>query len=132
MCINKKISDTFSYYVNICRTFDISFYIFLFLEVEIYKGCNIENSNFVSGCCAEKTAFVKAISEGETKFDSIAIVGGKENIDEFCLPCGSCRQIMNEFCDKDFKIYVSNNKEIKVYTLEELLPYSFNEDNLHE
>lgn len=90
----------------------------------IYKGCNVENSNYVSGCCAEKTAIVKAISNGDTEFDSIAIYG--YNSHDFCLPCGSCRQILNEFCDENFKIYVTNDKEVKVYTLEELLPHSFN------
>ena len=93
---------------------------------KVYKGCNVENSNYVSGCCAEKTAFVKAVSEGEKEFDSIAIVGDNDDvIDDFCLPCGACRQFMSEFCNKDFKIYISNNNEIKSYTLGELLPYSF-------
>lgn len=92
---------------------------------KLYKGCNVENGAYSPSCCAERTAFVKAISEGEKEFDSIAIVGGKDNFDEFCLPCGVCRQFMSEFCDQDFKIYVSNNKETKMYTLEELLPHSF-------
>lgn len=92
---------------------------------KVYKGANIENSNYVSGCCAEKTAFVKAVSEGEKEFDSIAIVGGKDSFDNFCLPCGACRQVMSEFCDKDFKIYVSNDRENKCYTLDEILPHSF-------
>lgn len=93
---------------------------------KVYKGCNVENSNFVSGCCAEKTVFVKAISEGEREFDSIAIVGDSDEIvDDPCLPCGACRQIMNEFCDKDFKIYTTNGKNVKCYTLNDLLPHSF-------
>jgi len=92
---------------------------------KVYKGCNIENSSFSPSCCAERTAFVKAVSEGVTDFESIAVVGGKDDTNEFCLPCGVCRQFMSEFCDKDFKIYISNNKEVKCYTLEELLPHSF-------
>lgn len=92
---------------------------------KIYKGCNVENGAYSPSCCAERTAFVKAISEGEKHFDSIAVVGGKNSTDEFCLPCGVCRQFMSEFCNNDFKIYVTNNKEVKCYTLEELLPYSF-------
>ena len=93
---------------------------------KVYKGCNVENTSFSLCYCAERTAFVKAISEGETQFDSITIVGDNDDvIDDFCLPCGACRQFMSEFCDKDFKIYVTNNKEIKCYTLSELLPYSF-------
>jgi cytidine deaminase len=90
---------------------------------KLYKGCNVENSAYSPSCCAERTAFLKAISEGEKEFDSIAIVGGKDDLP--CLPCGVCRQFMSEFCDKDFKIYVNNNEEIKMYTLEELLPHSF-------
>lgn len=92
---------------------------------KVYKGCNVENGAYSPSCCAERTAFVKAISEGNKDFDSIAVVGGKNGTDEFCLPCGVCRQFMSEFCDKEFKIYVTNNKEIKYYTLEELLPHSF-------
>jgi cytidine deaminase len=92
---------------------------------KLYKGCNVENSAYSPSCCAERTAFLKAISEGEKEFDSIAIVGGKDDLSSPCLPCGVCRQFMSEFCDKDFKIYVNNNEEIKMYTLEELLPHSF-------
>lgn len=92
---------------------------------KIYKGCNIENSSYSPSCCAERTAFVKAISEGEKDFKAIAIVGGTNSFDNFCLPCGVCRQVMSEFCDKDFKIYVTNDKEIKEYKLDELLPFSF-------
>lgn len=92
---------------------------------KVYKGCNVENGAFSPSCCAERTAFVKAISEGEKEFKAIAVYGGKDNQFDYCLPCGVCRQFMNEFCDKDFKIYVTNDKEIKCYTLEELLPHSF-------
>lgn len=92
---------------------------------KVYKGCNVENGAYTPSCCAERTAFVKAISEGEKEFDSIAVVGGKDNMDEFCLPCGVCRQFISEFCDQDFKIYVTDNKEVKCYTLEQLLPHSF-------
>lgn len=92
---------------------------------KVYTGCNVENGAYSPSCCAERTAFVKAISEGDKEFDSIAVVGGKNDTDEFCLPCGVCRQFMSEFCDKDFKIYVTNNKEVKCYTLDELLPNSF-------
>lgn len=92
---------------------------------KVYKGCNVENQNYVSGCCGEKTAFAKAISEGEKEFEAIAICGGIDGNYDFCLPCGACRQVMSEFCDNDFKIYITNGKEVKCYTLEELLPHSF-------
>lgn len=97
----------------------------------IHLGCNIENSSYSLSNCAERTAFFKAISEGEKEFEAIAIVGSKdEEIKEFCLPCGACRQVINEFCDSNFKIicgrYNNQNEiEIKVYTLNELLPEGF-------
>lgn len=90
-----------------------------------YYGCNIENSG-IQSICAERTAFAKAISEGERAFDCIVIIGGpKDKEPEKCLPCGYCRQFMNEFVDKDFKIYTVYGKKVEEYTLEELLPYSF-------
>lgn len=94
---------------------------------KIYTGCNIENAAFGPSNCAERTAFFKAISEGQKEFTKIAIVGGKNGkIDDFCSPCGVCRQVMAEFCSKDFKIILANSKnEIKTFTLEELLPESF-------
>lgn len=88
---------------------------------EIYTGCNIENASYTPSCCAERTAFVKAVSEGKKEFKAIAINGDMD----FCYPCGVCRQVMSEFCDEDFKIYIGNENEIKEYTLNELIPYSF-------
>lgn len=88
---------------------------------EIYTGCNIESVSYTPTCCAERTAFYKAISEGKKQFKAIAITGDTE----FCYPCGVCRQVMSEFCSKDFKIYVGNGSAIKEYTLEQLLPNSF-------
>ena len=84
---------------------------------KIYTGCNIENASYSPSCCAERVAFFKAISEGHKDFAAIAISGDKEK----CYPCGVCRQVMSEFCDEDFKIYIDD----KEYTLKEMLPYSF-------
>jgi len=93
---------------------------------KVYLGCNIENAAYGPSNCAERTAFFKAISDGAKDFKAIAIVGGKDNFNEFCPPCGVCRQVMNEFCSKDFKIILGKeNLEYKTYTLEELLPLSF-------
>lgn len=90
-----------------------------------YTGCNIENGG-IQSICAERTAFCKALSEGEREFDHIVIVGGKEGEKpEECLPCGYCRQFMSEFVSKDFKIYNVYEKVVKEYTMEELLPYAF-------
>lgn len=95
---------------------------------KIYTGCNVENVAFGPSNCAERTAFFKAVSEGEKKFSAIAIVGGPNGKTEsFCAPCGVCRQVMVEFCKRDFKIIMAKNPdEYKIKTLEELLPESFN------
>lgn len=92
---------------------------------QVYTGCNIESVSYTPTCCAERTAFVKALSEGARSFKAIAIVGGKEEEYEFCYPCGVCRQFMSEFCDEDFIIYLSDGKVIREYTLNELFPHAF-------
>ncbi len=94
---------------------------------KVYLGCNVENSSYGVTNCAERTAFFKAVSEGERDFEMIALVGGKEgNFDSFCTPCGTCRQVMAEFCGEDFKIILGRNDgEVKVYTLKEILPLAF-------
>ncbi|MBO4818777.1 MAG: cytidine deaminase [Firmicutes bacterium] len=95
---------------------------------KIYRGCNIENAAFGSTMCAERTAFFKALSEGEREFEAIAIVGGPEGGDlrPICDPCGNCRQVMAEFCGGGFEIiFGSSKKDLSVYTLEQLLPLRF-------
>lgn len=93
---------------------------------KIYTGCNIENDG-IQSICAERTAFVKAISEGERDFESIYIVGAKngEEPEEECMPCGYCRQFMSEFVDEDFKIYTYGGKSIKEYIIKDILPGAF-------
>lgn len=99
---------------------------------KIYTGCNVENASFTPTNCAERTAFFKAISEGDREFEMIAIVGGKdgEELSKNCTPCGVCRQVMTEFCDKDFKIILGTPDDFKVLTLEEIMPYSFSATEL--
>ena len=100
----------------------------------IYRGCNIENAAYTPTNCAERTAFFKAVSEGEREFTAIAIVGGAEDATEFdwCAPCGVCRQVMEEFCDeRTFEIVLARSaEEYEVYTLGELLPKGFGPHNL--
>ena len=93
----------------------------------VFTGANVENSSYTPTVCAERVAFFSAIHEGKRDFSAIAIVGGNagEEISEFCPPCGVCRQVMGEFCGSDFEIILSNGKEIKVYTLNELFPNRF-------
>ena len=93
---------------------------------KIFTGVNIENASFSATNCAERTAFFKAVSEGEKEFLSIAVVGGKNGeIVDYCAPCGVCRQVMAEFCDKDFEILLFNGENIKKYTLDDIFPISF-------
>ena len=93
---------------------------------KIYTGCNIENHG-IQGICAERTAFAKALSEGERDFARITIVGAKKGYEptEECLPCGYCRQFMSEFVDDNFKIRVFDGSTVKEYTMAELLPHGF-------
>jgi cytidine deaminase len=98
---------------------------------KVYLGCNIENAAYTPTNCAERTAVFKAVSEGEKDFVAIAIVGGKgEEIADLCAPCGVCRQVLAEFCDKDFRLVLGNPNNIKVYTFEEILPLSFGKGDL--
>lgn len=94
---------------------------------KIFTGCNIENATFGATNCAERTAIFKAVSEGEKEFEQICIVGGKNGkVEDFCSPCGICRQVMAEFCSPEFKIILAKSKsEYKFFTLKELLPESF-------
>ncbi len=100
----------------------------------IVTGSNIENASYGVSNCAERTAFFKAVSEGEKDFVAIAISGGSggEDSDSYAYPCGVCRQVMREFCDEEkFKILVvKNEKEYEEYLLKDLLPKSFGPDNL--
>lgn len=98
----------------------------------IYTGCNIENISYSPTNCAERTAFFKAISDGDTNFSHIAIVGSLKDTDissiNYCMPCGVCLQVMSEFCDYDnfFIIVAKNQDDYMIYSLRELLPLSFN------
>ena len=90
---------------------------------KLYTGVNIENASFGATNCAERTAVFKAVSEGETKIDRIAIASDKEDL---ILPCGICRQVLSEFGDMDMKVICSKkNGEYKVFTLGEILPEAF-------
>lgn len=99
-------------------------------EGKVYTGCNIENAAFSPTNCAERTAFFKAVSQGERNFKSIAVVGGKNGVlEQFCPPCGVCRQVMAEFCQTDeFEIIMARSSgEYQVFTLKQLLPWGFGE-----
>lgn len=101
---------------------------------KVYRGCNIESASYTPSNCAERTAFFKAVSEGERDFEAIAIVGGFEDspVLRLCAPCGVCRQVMMEFCDPEtFEIILCDEKdELHTYKLEELLPLGFGPANM--
>ena len=96
---------------------------------KVYRGCNIENVAFTPTNCAERTAFFKAVSEGEREFEAIVVTG---DADDYLYPCGVCRQVMVEFCDlKEFKVIVANTEEdYKIFSLGELMPGAFNAEEL--
>ncbi len=93
----------------------------------VYTGVNIENASFSLTNCAERTAFFKAVSESKRDFSMIAVVGDNT----YLPPCGACRQVMAEFCDKNFRIiFAKNENDYIVKTLEEILPFSFGESDM--
>lgn len=102
----------------------------------VYTGCNIENAAYTPTNCAERTAFFKAVSDGQRAFRAIAIVGGPagEPITQYAYPCGVCRQVMMEFCDpQTFEVIIAKSKkEYQVKKLQELLPDGFGPSNLSE
>ena len=89
---------------------------------KVFTGVNVENSSLGGTICAERTAFVKAISEGEYSFEKIAVVANEGE----AWPCGICRQFMKEFCDDDFRIITGNDADsLRVFTMAEILPEGF-------
>ncbi|MDI9480634.1 MAG: cytidine deaminase [Syntrophomonadaceae bacterium] len=88
----------------------------------VYTGVNVENSSYGLTVCAERNAVFKAISEGETEFEAIAVVGNAEG---FTYPCGACRQVLAEFAPQMRVILCDTDNNIKVYNLSELLPQMF-------
>jgi cytidine deaminase len=94
---------------------------------KVFTGCNIENAALTPANCAERTAFFKAVSEGERDFAAIAVAGGYGDTPvDYCPPCGVCRQVMAEFCGPDFFVITAKSEEdYKTYTFGELLPEAF-------
>ncbi len=97
---------------------------------KVYLGCNIENASFSPTICAERSAFASAVSQGERTFSALAVTGGRDGeIKGAFFPCGVCRQVIREFCDDDFPIYVlAENGRIIETTLAGLLPNSFSSE----
>lgn len=102
----------------------------LTLNGKVYTGCNIENAAYSVTCCAERTAIFKALSEGDVSFAALAVAADTEKP---VSPCGSCRQVLAEFCSPDMPVYLTNLKgEISVTTVSALLPDAFSRKDLSD
>ncbi|AKE24286.1 MULTISPECIES: cytidine deaminase [Bacillus] len=97
---------------------------------KVYRGCNIENAAYSMCNCAERTALFKAVSEGETEFQMLAVAADTPGP---VSPCGACRQVISELCTKDVIVVLTNLQgQIKEMTVEELLPGAFSSEDLHD
>ena len=103
---------------------------------KIYHGCNIENAAYTPTNCAERTAFFKAVYDGEREFEKIAVVGALEggDPDVTCAPCGVCRQVMMEFCDPEtFLVILADGKDRQLeMPPKALFPFGFGGENLEK
>lgn len=95
---------------------------------DVILGANVENASYGLTSCAERNAITRAVNDGKRNLKAIAVVG---DMDEFCTPCGACRQVMDEFCGKEFEIVLINSKdELKILKMNDILPFSFNGEHL--
>jgi len=94
---------------------------------KIFTGCNIENASFGMSVCAERVAIFKAISEGSTEFEAIAVIG---DTDKPCSPCGACRQVISEFSENILLIMANLKGDVKIKKIRELLPEAFGKKDL--
>ena len=92
-------------------------------EGEVFTGCNVENASFGATICAERCAVMKAVSEGYTSFEKIAIVSSENDL---TYPCGICRQFLSEFMEDGIVVVQDKTGNIKEYSLNELIPFAFN------
>lgn len=89
----------------------------------IFTGCNVENSSYGAAICAERTAAVKAVSEGAVSFSAVAVASSSGGL---TYPCGICRQFLSEFAADNFRVILKDkNGHIVTYTLNELMPFGF-------
>ena len=88
----------------------------------VFTGCNVENASYPAGICAERSAIFHAVAEGHTAFRRIVVAGRSQ---DFCVPCGVCRQVMREFAPELEIICLNGAGEERTFTLPELLPHSF-------
>jgi cytidine deaminase len=96
---------------------------------EIYTGCNIESSSYGLTCCAERVAIFKALSEGERDFARIAVAADTE---EFCTPCGACRQVLWDYAQNLEILCVNKHGAVHQFRLRDLLPEAFDDHLLKQ
>lgn len=94
---------------------------------KVYTGCNVENASYGLTCCAERTAIFKAVSAGERRIKSIAIV---LDAPDYGAPCGACRQVIYEFGGKVEVVLGTVKGKYKIMKIGELLPLAFGPENL--
>ncbi len=93
----------------------------------IYAGCNVENASFGLTSCAERNAIFQAIADGVANFKALAVVS---DADDYCVPCGACRQVIVEFA-KDIPVIMANRQgAYKLSSIEELLPGAFSGESV--
>lgn len=95
----------------------------------VFTGCNVENAAYGAAICAERTAVVKAVSEGHRDFVKLAVAGQSE---DYCWPCGECRQVLREFAPRLELLCVNRDGAWATATLDQLLPHSFGPEQLSE
>jgi len=96
-----------------------------------FKGVNVENAAYGSGICSERSAILAAISNGYKKGDFKELHCMCADSNRISTSCFGCRQVISELFDKDVPLYFySNNGDVKKYTVEELCPYPFDEEDL--
>ena len=95
----------------------------------VYTGCNVENAVYPAGICAERNAIFHAVAEGRTHFRRIVIAGRSE---DYCVPCGICRQVMQEFSPEMEVICLIGAGDAKAFSLKEPLPYGFDHNWLEQ
>ena len=94
----------------------------------VFTGCNIENAAYGPTICAERTALVKAVSEGHREFTTLAVVGKSS---DYCWPCGACRQMLYEFAPELVVLVGRGDGQYFKTTLKELLPHGFGPSSLN-
>jgi cytidine deaminase len=88
----------------------------------VFMGCNVENASFGLTNCAERTAVFSAIAAGKNRFKALAVASLEEQTP---FPCGACRQVLAEFLDQDFPVYIAEKDAFKTICMGDLLPYTF-------